>query len=193
MNTSKAISTISFNTRGFLVGRLNDLVQTGKLSFWAAIEHKGEDDEAGKKNHFHIYAEPSKRLQTDVLRASLVEPLPDTDKPLGALPWRSSVFSDWYMYVKHDKAYLLSKGKERKYHYSHEDFFSSESDYLLCLAREISLLDVSPYKEMESCVKQGIPWPDFFRRGTVPVQLVRQYKIAYEILQSTIGTDMDNR
>lgn len=190
MNTSKAISTISFNSLGFLVGRLGELVDSGKLSFWAAIEHKGEDDEAGKKNHFHVYAEPSKRLQTDVLRASLVEPVPDTDKPLGVLPWRQSVFCDWYMYTKHDKAYLLSKGLERKYHYDHDDFISSEPDYLLCLAREISLLDVSPYKDMESCVRNGISWPDFFRRGTVPVQLVRQYKIAYEILQSTVyGSD----
>lgn len=182
MNTSKPISTISFNSGDFLRNRLNDLVHSGKLSFWAAVEHLGEDDEAGKKNHYHVYAEPSKRLQTDVLRASLVEPVPCNDKPLGALPWRSSKFCDWFLYCSHNKQYLTSKGLDRKYHYDYKDFFSSDSDYLLCLSREINRLDVSPYSDMMSAVQNGISWPEFFSRGTVPVQLVRQYKIAFDIL-----------
>lgn len=194
MNTSKPISTISFNSREFLQNRLSDLVHSGKLSFWAAVEHFGEDDEAGKKNHFHVYAEPSKRLQTDVLRACLIEPVPDTDKPLAALPWRSSKFCDWFLYSSHNKQYLTSKGLERKYHYDFDSFFSSDADYLLCLTREINRLDVSPYADMLSAVQNGVSWSEFFARGTVPVQLVRQYKIAFDILTTQFySTVSDNR
>lgn len=190
MRTSKPISTISFNTPDFVRNLCGDLVHRGILSAAVWVEHLGEDDEAGKKAHIHLYAEPSKRLQTDDLRTLFVEPVPDTDKPLGVLPWRSSRFTDWYLYCKHDRTYLNAKGLERKYHYKDEDFCATDADYLLCLVREISRLDVSLYSDMVDAIQRGVSWSQYFSRGTVPIQLVRQYKIAWDILCSTVVNEV---
>ena len=82
----------------FLIETLNRLTRNRILTFWAIIEHKGEDDEGGKKDHFHLYAEPSKSVQTDDIRASFIEPIPN-EKPLACLPFRTtSNFGEWYKY-----------------------------------------------------------------------------------------------
>ena len=179
MNTSKPISTISYNSENFLLSRL---CEYGKLlSFWAAIRHTGEDDEGGAKDHWHIYAEPSKRFQTDSLHFSEPDPL-HPDKPLRCMSWRSSAFADWYLYVLHDPSYLCSKGLIRKYHYKHSDFVTSSDDELNMLAKSINRLKVSPYLDMLDAIDRGYTWTEYMRRGTVPIQLVRQYKYAWDAL-----------
>lgn len=54
MKTSKPISTISYNSKPYLVKKLNDLKKAGILEFWSFIEHEPESDEirdeAGKKS-----------------------------------------------------------------------------------------------------------------------------------------------
>ena len=45
MRTTKPIATISFNTPDFLKLKLNELLKAGRLSFWAFIVHKPEDDD----------------------------------------------------------------------------------------------------------------------------------------------------
>ena len=152
MNTSKPISTISYNSENFLLSRL---CEYGKLlSFWAAIRHTGEDDEGGAKDHWHIYAEPSKRFQTDSLHFSEPDPL-HPDKPLRCMSWRSSAFADWYLYVLHDPSYLCSKGLIRKYHYKHSDFVTSSDDELNMLAKSINRLKVSPYLDMLDAISHA--------------------------------------
>lgn len=119
MRTTKPIATISFNSPAFLKLKLEELTKAGKISFWAFIPHKPEDDEAGTKEHNHLYAEPSKMMQTDDLKAELLEFDPEhPDKPKGCLPFRTSKFADWYLYGLHDKRYLASKD-------SHGDFIIS--------------------------------------------------------------------
>lgn len=91
MRTTKPIATISFNSPAFLKLKLEELTKAGKISFWAFIPHKPEDDEAGTKEHNHLYAEPSKMMQTDDLKAELLEFDPEhPDKPKGCLPFRTS-------------------------------------------------------------------------------------------------------
>ena len=68
VRTTKPIATISFNSPDFLRTKLEELRDAGRISFWAFIEHKPEDDEGGKKSHCHLYIEPSKMLQTDDLK-----------------------------------------------------------------------------------------------------------------------------
>lgn len=181
MNTSKPISTISYNSADFLQARLTEYKKAGIFSFWAAIPHLGEDDEAGKKEHFHVYAEPAKRFQTDSL--DFIEPDPlEPDKPLRCICWRSSQFPDWYMYTLHDKAYLAQKGLVKKYHYTHEQYLTSDSDDLLFLARSIDRLSLSPWYAMLDALENGYTWAEYVRRGTIPIQLVRQYQIAWNTL-----------
>lgn len=182
MNTGKPISTISYNSPAFLRGILSQLVDTGRLSAWVAICHKGEDDDAGKKDHIHVYAEPSRRIQTDDLKRFFSEPDPLSDLPLGCLPWRSSTFADWYLYCSHDRQYLLRKGLTRKFHYKDSDFFASDPDYLRFLVRNITAADYSILAQMRDAINSGLSWAQFFARGSVPVQLVKQYKVCWDIL-----------
>ena len=147
------------------------------------MTHKGEDDEAGKKDHHHVYVLPAKRIQTDDIRAELTEYDPESpDKPRKTLVWKPSKFADWYLYALHDRRYLALKGQSRKYHYEHEQFVTSSDEDLTCFAREIDLLSLSPYADMQDAIRQGLTWEQYFRRGTVPIPQVRAFATAWELL-----------
>lgn len=180
MRTSKPTSTISFNSPAFLELKLKELQRGGILSFWAFVPHKPEDDEGGKKPHCHVFVEPAKMLQTDDLRKALEEYDPaHPDKPFGTIAWKSSKFADWYLYGLHDKRYLAMKGQTRRFHYSHEDFVSSDPDDLTYRAKSIDLLALSPYYDMQDAIKQGLTWAQYFARGTVPLPLIKQFQTAW--------------
>lgn len=183
MRTTKPISTISFNTPDFLKLKLNELVKAGKLSFWAFIVHKPEDDEGGKKQHCHVYVEPSKMLQSDDLKAELKEYDPEhPDKPRGCISFNSSKFDPWYLYALHDKRYLASKGQSRRYHYEHDDIVTSDDDDLTFKARSIDMVSLSPYADMEDAQRQGLTWAEYFARGTVPLPQVALFEKAWNLL-----------
>lgn len=194
MRTTKPISTISFNTTAFLALKLDELVKAGRLSFWAFVEHQPEDDEGGRKFHHHVYVEPSKMLQTDDLRRELLEPDPENDKPRGCLVWNSSKFADWYMYSKHDRAYLAYKQQSRRYEYRYEEFITSDSDDLLCKVKSIDHLQLTPFHAMREAMDTGLTFAEYFSSGCVPLQLVKQYETAwnYLIAGSTCRNDKPN-
>lgn len=182
MRTTKPISTISFNTPHYLELKLNELTKSGRISFWAFIVHEPEDDEGGKKQHCHVYVEPSKMLQTDDLKAELREIDPNNTKPLGCITFKSSKFDPWYMYALHDRRYLATKGESRKYHYKHEDIVSSDPDDLLYKAKSIDMLALSPYEDMIQAQEQGFTWADYFARGHVPLPQVKLFEHAWFLL-----------
>lgn len=193
MRTTKPIATISFNSEAFLITKLNELTKAGRLSFWAFIPHEPEDDEGGKKLHHHVFAEPSKMLQTDDLRRELMEFDPEMPtKPRGCLAWTSSNFGHWYMYALHDRRYLASKGQTRRFSYTHDAFRTSDSDDLLFRSRSIDLLSLSPYADMEDAQRHGITWPEYFARGTVPLPQVKQFQEAWFLLAAARSTDRGN-
>lgn len=183
MRTTKAIATISFNSKDYLVLKLKELTKSGFISFWAFVEHLPEDDEGGTKNHIHLYIEPSKMLQSDDIRNQLKEfdPL-KPDKPLGCLVFNSSKFDHWYMYSKHDKSYLASKGQSRKYQYKHEAFITSDDDDILFKAKSIDLISLSPYRDMEEAIRNGFSFSQYFRRGGIPIQQVKLWESAWQLL-----------
>lgn len=183
MRTTKPISTISFNTPAYLELKLNELLKAGRISFWVFIPHKGEDDEAGKKDHCHVYIEPAKMLQSDDIKAELKEFDPSNPtKPLGCISFKSSKFDHWYLYGLHDKKYLAMKGQSRQFHYVHDDMVSSDSDDLLFKARSIDMIALSPYADMESAILAGVSWDEYFARGCVPIQQVALYERAWYLL-----------
>lgn len=186
MRTTKPISTISFNTASYLQVKLKELQKNKIVSFWAFIEHKPEDDEGGKKEHIHLYIEPSKMLQTDDLKAEFMELdlSSGNEKPLGCISFHSSKFDHWYMYSIHDKKYLVSKGQSRRYHYSFDDIVSSDEDELLYRVKSIDLLSLSPYSAMIDAIEQNISWQEFFARGQIPIQQINQYQSAWFLLTS---------
>lgn len=185
MRTTKAISTISFNSKEYLEQTLNNLKKRGIISFWSYVEHLPEDDEGGKKPHIHLRIEPSKLIQTEDLRNEFRELDPThPDKPKGCLTFGFSKFDHWYMYAKHDKGYLASKGQSRKYQYRHEDIVSSDDDDLLFKARSIDLLSMSPYAPILEAQALGLTWSQYLMRGTIPIQQINMYKSAWETLIS---------
>lgn len=193
MRTTKPIATISFNTPDFLKLKLNELLKAGRLSFWAFIVHKPEDDEGGKKEHCHVYVEPSKMLQTDELKAELKEYDPEhPDKPRGCISFNSSKFDPWYLYALHDKRYLASKGMSRRFHYVHDDIFTSDDDDLTFKAKSIDMISLSPYADMEDAQRQGVTWAEYFARGTVPVAQVVLWERAWNLLVQ-VHTDRAGR
>lgn len=187
MRTRKPISTISFNSESYLILKLNELKQSKKISFWSIILHAPEDDEGGKKYHYHVFLIPSIQLQTDDIRDFFKEFDPtNPEKPLGCLMFMSSKFSDWVLYALHDKRYLALKNQSRRFHYEYDDLISSDSDDLLMMYRSIDLLALSPYADMESAISQGMSFNEYFCRGTIPIQQVTLYEKAWYLLADNI-------
>lgn len=186
MKTTKPIATISFNTPQYLELKLNELLKNGIISFWSYIPHKPEDDEGGKKEHSHVYIEPSKLLQTDNIKEFLKEFDPEKpDKPRGCLKFVSSKWGDWYLYGLHDKRYLASKGQSRRFHYTYDDFKASDEDELLCMVRSIDLVSLSPYADMIDAQSHGLSWSEYFARGTVPLPQIALFERAWVTLLSS--------
>lgn len=179
MKTTKPIATISFNTLAYLCLRLQELRKARKVSFWALIPHKGEDDESGKKPHIHLYIEPAVSVQTDDLCEFMVEPVPG-EKPFRCLPFRSSKFDDWYLYSLHAVDYLQAKGLQKVYRYTDSDFISSDDDYLRSLVYRIDWLQIAPARAVRDAVNSGISKSAFLMSGRVPVTQTSAYMALYD-------------
>lgn len=110
--TAKPHSTISYNTKEFLLNKLNALYDAGRIEDYRVIFHIGElDEDTGEydKDHAHVFIVPNRRLDTVELRREFDEvdfAHPEIKKPLGTLPWRASDPYHWLMYVTHDPVYL---------------------------------------------------------------------------------------
>lgn len=192
MKTRLPFSTISYNSRDFLVSHLNELVQHGILSEWYAILHKGEDDEAGKKEHFHVWFMPSKQVQTDDIRAFFQEfDLQHPDKPRKCLSFGPSKFAPWCMYGLHDKAYLASKRQSRRYHYTLDDFLCSDRDVFLERYKEIDVLtDLGQYRAILEAQSLGLSYKQYIQHAQVPIQQVHAVQYTWNLLLSD-KTDRD--
>lgn len=182
MKTTKPIATISYNSKEFLQHTLQSLVKAKKVSFWAFIPHKAEDDE--KKDHFHVYVEPACSVQTLDLEAQFIEFVAGSDKPLKTISFRSSKFADWFLYAIHDEAYLLTKNETRRFHYSQSDIVTSDLDDLEFLVKQIDRFALSPYGTMVDAIKNGVSMQEFFRRGLVNMNQVSNFIKAWEFLEA---------
>lgn len=184
MNTRKPISTISFNTTLFLKEKLDELISSKVISYYCFINHHPEDDEAGKKEHKHVYVIPTKQIQTVELGLEFWEyPTPDA-APLKCIEWKTSKWADWYLYGLHDTYYLASKNQSRKYHYVSEEMVFSDEDEFIYYVKSIDMLELSPYKALRDAVTSGISFEEYFCRGCIPINQIEHYQIAYNIFRS---------
>lgn len=191
MRTTKPISTISYNSPEYLAMKLEELRKAKKIEWWVFIQHRAESDES--KDHIHLHLSPAKMLQTEDLREALQEYDPThPDKPLGCQPFVSSKFADWCLYSLHDEGYLASKGQSRQFHYSLDDMITSDADFLDEQFRSIDALALDPYRAMKEALEHGVTFPQFFARGTIPIQLFRQYKEAWNALAEVYNAPARN-
>lgn len=184
MNTQKPISTISWNSEPFLIDLLTRLLKAHKIDHWEMIHHIGEDDEAGKKDHFHVYLEPSKRIQTADLKDQFLEPITPDQKPLGCLAFRSSVYSDWYLYALHDPAYLAAHFQSRRYHYSDEQIKTADPDEHCFRVRSVDMSQYAPIKKLKAFKDAGLTFSDAVSKGVVPIPQLSQYERAWSLLKN---------
>lgn len=105
--TTKPISTISYNSEGYLKAKLESMCKAQVLEMAYYICHKGED---GDKDHIHVYLVPNRRIDTVQLREEFNEPCPNNELPLSVLRFQKSVLSDWMLYAVHDRQYLMVHG-----------------------------------------------------------------------------------
>ena len=162
--------------------KLNYLVNRRKIAFYAFIEHLPEEDE--RKKHKHVLIIPNGQINTDQVYDFLLEIDPaNPDKPLGCTPFRSSKFSDWYLYSIHDRDYLASKGQSRKYFYKNEDFIVSDSDFFIEEIHSIDLSSLSKMKNLRNAVSSGVSFEQMVINGQIPIQQVYAYQRAYALIQ----------
>ena len=178
MRTSKPFATISYNTVDFLKLKLDHLVNTDVLCFYAFIKHRPEIDE--RKEHIHLYCEPAGLVDTDMIKNFLeeIDPL-EPLKPIRILPCRKSQFDDWFLYAIHDEKYLAHKGQMRKYYYRTEDIETSNIDYLLELKNTINFNKIYKNSAIVDAIVAGIPFADLVARGALPIQQYTQAKAFY--------------
>lgn len=179
MLTRTLFSAISYNSDAFLMRKLDELVDDRVLSFWCFINHKAEADEL--KDHKHVLMMPCGQQETVSICRELEEYV-EGDLPLKTLGVKHSQFADWYMYALHDRDYLLSKGKEKKYHYLRDDFICSDYDLF---SEYINTSDFTKWKkiaEFRDAVRHGVPFVSLVQNGIVPIQQIYQYQKAYDML-----------
>lgn len=191
MNTSKPIATITWNTIPFLRMKLDDLIKSKIISFWAFAPHKGEeseDDEGGKKkDHIHLYLEPTKRIQTVDLVEHFIELDSTNKKPIKPLDFRPSKWSDWYLYGYHDKEYLLSKGKTRQYYYTPDIFQYSDENEAHYRIAQVNKGDLGIIGRMREAIKSGLDWDFMVSNGLIPINQLRNYFIVYQSITRVSG------
>ena len=190
MKTSKPFSTISYNSKEFLISELDKLVARRAISFYTFVYHYREEDE--RKDHIHLLIEPNGQINTDALSDILVEFDPSHPlDPLSVMPWRSSKFGDWYLYTSHDAAYLASKGQNRTHHYPESYFISSNSDYLHELITTIDRTKYAKTQEFVKKVQSGVTLLEMVSNGEIPAPQFNQWKQMYELVTNTVPERAD--
>lgn len=133
MTTTKPVSGISYNSEGFLLGVLGDLVSSGRVSQWYLVHHDPDSD--SKKAHWHLLLFPTSAVNPFALATLFDEADPANEKPLKFLPspdtqGRCLSVPDWLLYAVHDEDYLASKGLTRNIHYDRAAVRAADTDEL---------------------------------------------------------------
>lgn len=124
MGTRKPISTISYNTKEFLLDKLNELYNKHIIQNWYFICHFPEEDE--KKSHIHLYVDPNGQLDCMEFGENFKEFVVGETLPRRCIMWKRSELDDWLLYAVHDKYYLDYKGQSRSYHYGFEELYKCD-------------------------------------------------------------------
>ncbi len=128
--TQKPVSTISYNTEGYLIDLLNKLKSGRIINYALCIKHQGEEEinyvtgEITKdKDHWHIYLDLAKRIELLDLKKEFNEIDINNSKPLGCMNFQSSKVGHWIGYAIHLIDYLIiySPNEVDKIRYSLKD------------------------------------------------------------------------
>lgn len=181
MRGKKPISTISYNSKDFLLLKLKELTDKHIVANWMFIYHKAEEDE--RSDHFHLYIEPNKLIDSMDLVEHFKEFDPKhPDKPLGVRPFNPSKVDKeyhpdhWILYCLHDPDYLAYKHESRSYHYTLDQIEAFDRDLLednYYHAQYHS--DMAEEKTRLKLVKEADNVVDLYYNGHIPPQLIGNY------------------
>ena len=204
MKTSKPISTISYNSVDFLIDTLNLLKYNGTISYYEFIEHLPDKDD--KKKHIHLYLDPNKVIDTEILSKHFLEDEETHTRyieklankpPLKCIAFRSSKFGDWYWYALHDKGYLKAKMLERNLHYSDSDIFTCDYDthrYLVLdnpLSKYAFLGDDALRELVLQSVLDDVPLSAILKNSRIPIGKTQSVIALYNALDKSISRGFD--
>ena len=153
------------------------------------IHHKADVD--GKKEHFHVYIQPSKRIDTAFLVNDSIEIDPENpDKPFKMNVFRNSKEEDWILYGLHDEAYLTEKGMSRNEHYEVDDIRSTCDDTLMeMVSRAFDYRNNKLEFRIIDAVRKNLSWYQIVASGMIPLNKIGGAKIMYSAL--TGQTDIE--
>lgn len=176
MRTSKPVSTISYNTKEFLIKKLNEMYDNCIISDWMFIEHYAEEDES--KNHYHVYMSPNRMVDTMEIQKFFREI--DLNKPsappLGMIDFRGSKIDHWILYGLHYEPYLKTIGEERVYHYKKEDIvYRDELTFEYNYNHAFRGSEWAKRNQILVAIKEGTVDPySLIMNGTVPLNQATQ-------------------
>ncbi len=191
MKTRKPFSTVWFGSTNFLKVQLDDILKRNKILFYAFVKHYAEEDE--RKDHAHVYIVPDGDIDTTQLTDILTEYDPNNELPIKPADYRSSKFGDWFLYSSHNTEYLASKGQSRKYHYSQDDFITSNTDYFIELIHQIDLSKINRIAELIKRAENGETFTSLVKAGKVPINLVSQYYRVFDMIQRDIDRQLNRK
>lgn len=181
-------STISFNTADFLKSVLDSMIKDGKLQSYIYIVHQAEEDT--KKDHIHLLAIPAKTINPVKFRKEFSEPcLNGLD--LGCLPFKTSKLNDWLLYAMHYPPYLISKGLQRVYNYTLEDFVSNEPHEFIdqCFSDACESLVNVRINTFLDHIKNGSSFGATLAEGLVPPSQVIFYEKLFKTYARKCNTN----
>lgn len=197
MNTTRPISSISYNSSAFLIQQLNTLISLGIISYYEFIEHFPDEDD--KKKHIHLICFPAKRINLTAFGDYFIEKDINNYKPLKCMPFRVSDYGNWYWYSIHNKDYLKSKLLTRNCFYNDINIISSDNDFHRQLVIENPLINFSKMSDMMlreyvcECVNNGVTLHSVLSSGLVPLGKTQSVITLYNALFSFVDNQEKKR
>lgn len=176
MTSRKMHANIYYGTMDYLKSCMDRLISEGVVSWYAAIEHKGERQYNKltaqwvgdrDKDHIHVGVYPNGSIQFDKVYGECMQLIGGKLTGFTRMwePVRSRM--DFWLYLYHDKDYLKSKDQTREYNYSESDIVCSDDDikrYELFNAREVFWAQHGISHEVQNVVKGRMKESEFFAR-----------------------------
>lgn len=187
MRSKNCMATISYNTKDFLISKLDDLIAKHIISYYMGIYHFAEEDE--KKDHIHLFIQPNKLVDSMDIQDFLKEiDINKPDKPLRCADFRRSDYDEWILYCQHFVPYLATKFESRAFSYTKEDFFFSDDmsfdDYY---HHAFYGSKWATQNQILKAVQDGQNNPiNLINNGTIPLNMASQLN-AYKYMQAHYG------
>ncbi len=194
MKTSGSFGFISYNSRAFLLQRLQKLIEAKIFSRSACWYHESLGTE---KSHFHCWVEPVGQVETSNF-ANMFDEL-DENGNKQSIAIRPKCKSDWnnaYLYGIHDSDYLDYKGLLRE----EVNIKTDQHIYIGDFTADIAQAEyyrfkscLAPYARIQELVKQGATLEEIYIKLRIPFAQLHSVKSAYLVIKRTLKAQQTDR